>query len=186
MKAVVWFAGLAAIRSALKRGTMIQIYTGEGKGKTTASVGLSVRASSSKKVLFVQVLKAGDSSEIKVLENIENITVKNFGLGERIFPKEANSEEKENTRKALRYLNEATDLFDVVVLDEGITAVDLKIISEDDILRFMKSFPTEKELIITGRGATKTLVDSADLVTEMRKIKHYYDKGQKSRKGIEL
>lgn len=164
---------------------MIQIYTGEGKGKTTASVGLSVRASGSKKVLFAQVLKAGDSSEIEVLENIENITVKSFGLGQRIFPNKANIEEKKNTRSALRYLNDAIEMFDVVVLDEGITAVGLNIIPEEEILALMDSFPKEKELIITGRGATKALVDKADLVTEMKKIKHYYEKKQKARKGIE-
>lgn len=165
---------------------MIQVYTGEGKGKTTAAIGLAVRASCEFKVLFLQVLKDGTSSEMQGLAKIKKIKTKSFGLGKRIYPDKKNKKEKENTEKAIGYIKKNHEKYDVIILDEGITAVNLKIITEEKVLDFMRNFPKEKELILTGRGATKKIIDASDLVTEMKPLKHYYDVGQKARKGIEL
>lgn len=165
---------------------MIQIYTGEGKGKTSASVGLAIRASKYYKVLFVQFIKKGDSSEVLGLKSIPNIDFKAFGSGEWVLEDTDRGKEAKNIRKALMYVKNNLKNYDVIVMDEAITVVDLDIVSENDILEILNEIPDSKEVILTGRGATRKLIEKADLVTEMSKIKHYYDKGVKARKGIEL
>lgn len=165
---------------------MIQIYTGEGKGKTTASVGLAVRASKHYKVLFIQFIKSGDSSEVSVLQNTPNIEYKAFGDGQWVFEDSDKAKERKNCQTAFKYVRSNLKNYDVVVMDEAITAVDLGLISEEEVIRFVEEVPQEKEIILTGRGATEKIAEKADLVTEMRKIKHYYDKGVQARKGIEL
>lgn len=165
---------------------MIQIYTGDGKGKTTASVGLAVRASKHYKVLFVQFIKKGDSSEVFVLQGIPNVDFKAFGSGDWILEVTDRSKEAQNCQKALRYIKNNIQNYDVIVMDEAVTAVWLGVVSEDEILKVLNEIPGNKEVILTGRGITKKLAEKADIVTEMKKIKHYYDKGVKARKGIEL
>lgn len=165
---------------------MIQIYTGEGKGKTTASVGFAVRASKHFKVLFVQLIKDGSSSEISTLKNNKKIEVKSFGSGSWILSDDDRDAEKEKASEGLKYITENADKYDVIIADEAITAVDLGVIREEDILKMLDEVSIDKEIVMTGRGATKKLIEKADLVTEMKKIKHYYDKGVKARKGIEL
>jgi cob(I)alamin adenosyltransferase len=166
---------------------VIQLYTGEGKGKTTAAVGLAVRAAGAgQKVLFAQVIKKGDSSEISVLEGIPKITVKVFGEGEWIQPGRDYAKEKINIQSALMFVNKNINNFQLVIIDELISAIQLKLISAAEVLRFINNFPDDKELVLTGHGAGKKLKEAADLVTEMKPIKHYYQKGTKARKGIEL
>ncbi|MDO8507963.1 MAG: cob(I)yrinic acid a,c-diamide adenosyltransferase [bacterium] len=165
---------------------MIQIYTGEGKGKTTASVGLAARASKHCKVLFIQLIKSGDSSEVSVLQNTPNIEYKAFGSGEWILEDTDKSKEAKNCQNALKYVRGNLKNYDVVVIDEAITAVDLGLLDESDILSILAEIPDDKEVVLTGRGATEKLIERADLVSEMKKIKHYYDKGVEARKGIEL
>ncbi len=165
---------------------MIQIYTGEGKGKTTASIGLAVRASKHFKVLFTQFIKNGESSEIGVLKSLPSIDAKSFGNGDWILPDSDKSIEKKNAHSAVKYVRGNFAGYDVIILDEAVTAVDLGLISEDEILELLSEISENKEIIMTGRGATKKMIERADLVTEMKKIKHYYEKGVKARKGIEL
>ena len=165
---------------------MIQIYTGEGKGKTTASVGLAVRASKHCKVLFVQFIKKGNSSEMSVFQSTPNIGCRAFGSGEWVLKDTDIDKEAKNCQKALDYVRSNLKNHDVIIMDEVITAVDLGVVDEGEILKLLNKIPDNKEVILTGRGATEKLIEMADLVTEMKKIKHYYDKGIKARKGIEL
>lgn len=164
---------------------MIQIYTGDGKGKTTAAVGLAVRAQASLRVLFVQFLKDGQSSEIEGLAKLPNVDIEIFGNGSWIEGS-VNKEQEELVTRGFDLLAQKSKNYDVVIADEVITASSFGLITEDDVLRFIKGAPDDKEFILTGRGATRRMIAGADLVTEMKKIKHYFDNGLTARKGIEL
>jgi cob(I)alamin adenosyltransferase len=165
----------------------IQVYTGNGKGKTTACLGLALRAAGAGlKVYIAQFLKSGDYSEIKALSRFENITIEQFGMGK--FVKGRPSEEELAAGKA-GYLKLCEILkqgkHDVVIAEEGNVAVMCNILSEKEILDLMDMKPDTIELVITGRGATAAIIEKADLVTEMQEIKHYYKKGVAARVGIE-
>ncbi|OGR25186.1 MAG: cob(I)yrinic acid a,c-diamide adenosyltransferase [Desulfobacterales bacterium RIFOXYA12_FULL_46_15] len=165
----------------------IQVYTGKGKGKTTACLGLAVRAAGAGlKVYIAQFLKNGEYSETKALSRFENITIEQFGMGK--FVRGCPSEEeiaagKAGYKKLCDILKEAKH--DVVIVEEGNVAVMCNIISEKELLDLMDMKPDTVELVITGRGATKAVLEKADLVTEMQEIKHYYQKGVSARIGIE-
>ncbi|OGR14786.1 MAG: cob(I)yrinic acid a,c-diamide adenosyltransferase [Desulfobacula sp. GWF2_41_7] len=165
----------------------IQVYTGKGKGKTTACLGLAVRAAGAGlKVYIAQFLKNGEYSETKALSRFENITIEQFGMGK--FVRGCPSEEeiaagKAGDKKLCDILKEAKH--DVVIVEEGNVAVMCNIISEKELLDLMDMKPDTVELVITGRGATKAVLEKADLVTEMQEIKHYYQKGVSARIGIE-
>ena len=165
----------------------IQVYTGNGKGKTTACLGLAVRAAGAGlKVYIAQFLKNGDYSEIKALSKFENITIEQFGMGK--FVKGRPSKEEIAAGKA-GYLKLSEILkenkHDVVIAEEGNVAVMCNILSEKEILDLMDIKPDSVEFVITGRGATEAIIEKADLVTEMKEIKHYYQKGVTARVGIE-
>jgi cob(I)alamin adenosyltransferase len=165
----------------------IQVYTGNGKGKTTACLGLAVRAAGAGlKVYIAQFLKNGDYSEIKALSKFENITIEQFGMGK--FVKGRPSKEEIAAGKA-GYLKLCEILkenkHDVVIAEEGNVAVMCNILSEKEILDLMDIKPDSVEFVITGRGATEAIIEKADLVTEMKEIKHYYQKGVTARVGIE-
>lgn len=166
----------------------VQVYTGNGKGKTTASLGLTLRAvGAGLKVSIIQFLKKGDYSEIKALDRFSDlVTVEQYGLGK--FVKGKPSEEDMDAGR--RGYNRAKELLtrgtsDVVILEEGNVAVSCGLFSEDELLELIAMKPEAVELVITGRGAGERLVESADLVTEMKEIKHYYKQGVKARTGIE-
>lgn len=165
----------------------VQVYTGNGKGKTTAGLGLAIRgAGAGLKVFVGQFLKQGDYSEIKALSLFENVTVEQFGMGR--FVKGAPSEPEIAAARAgyerLCQILKA-NAHDLVIVDEGNVAVTCGLVSEDELLDLIDLKPDNVELVITGRGASPALVDRADLVTEMTDIKHYFQKGVKARKGIE-
>jgi cob(I)alamin adenosyltransferase len=165
----------------------IQVYTGNGKGKTTASLGLAVRAAGAGlRVYIVQFLKKGDYSEIKALSKFENITIEQYGLGKFVKGKPS---EQDKAAGALGY-KRLCDLLkrnehDLVIAEEGNVAVMCNLFSEADLLALMEMKPDNMELVITGRGATSSVMDKADLVTEMKEIKHYYKQGVVARVGIE-
>ncbi len=165
----------------------IQIYTGNGKGKTTAAIGLAIRAvGANLKVLFVQFVKGQYYSEHKTLEKLENITIKQFGREGFIHSKPT----EEDIKKAKEGYNFVLDafkqnLYDVVILDEANIAVFFNLFSEDELIYLMDKKPTNAELIITGRYATQKVIEKADLVTEMKEIKHYYKQNVLARVGIE-
>jgi cob(I)alamin adenosyltransferase len=166
----------------------IQVYTGDGKGKTTAALGLSVRAAGAGlSVYFAQFIKAGEYSEIKALKGFSGrITVAQFGRGRFITgapaPEDmaAAAEGLEKVRAAM-----ASGEYDVIVLDEANGAVQAGLFPVAALLDIMAAKPDGVELVVTGRNAREEVVARADLVTEMREVKHYYVKGGGARLGIE-
>ena len=166
----------------------VQVYTGDGKGKTTAALGLSLRAAGAGlKVFIAQFLKLGDYSEIKALERFSDlIAVEQYGLGGLIKGKPS-VEDIEAAKKGLEKVHAVLvdAQYDVVIMEEANVAVMCGLLSADDILGLIAIKPESVELIITGRGADPQIVEKADLVTEMKCIKHYYDKGVMARIGIE-
>jgi len=169
----------------MKKG-YVQVYT--GKGKTTTSLGLSIRAAGAGlKVYIVQFLKEGDCSEIKALGRFnELITVKQYGMGK--FGKgKPSPKDIEAGKKGYARLQEILKKgeHDLVVAEEANVAVMYNLFSEQALLDLMDMKPEHVELVITGRGATPSVVERADLVTEMTEIKHNYKAGVQARVGIE-
>jgi cob(I)alamin adenosyltransferase len=174
-------------RDALKKG-FVQVYTGDGKGKTTAAIGLAVRAAGAGLcVLFAQFIKGIYYHELTALERFADlITVKRYGTG-RFIRKAPTPADIVAARGGL---DELADLlpsgrFDVVILDEANVAVSCGLFDVDDLLRLIKLRPDRVEVVVTGRDAHARLIERADLVTEMTVVKHYWDRGIKARDGIE-
>lgn len=169
---------------------IVQIYTGNGKGKTTASVGQAVRAAGAgKRVAFVQFVKGGrPSSELAVLERIgvfvQRPAVRTTGLlgdGLTDDDRSAAAEAWAIARDAI-----GSDAFDLVVCDELCVAVAYDLVDEAEVLAALDTRPAALDLVLTGRGATDALLERADLVTEMVARKHPYDAGMPARLGIEF
>ena len=166
----------------------IQVYTGDGKGKTTAALGLTLRAvGAGLKVYIAQFIKMGDYSEISALERLsESVTVEQFGCGR--FPKgRASDEDIALARKGLERIKEvfASDQYNVVIMDEANVAVSLGLFGVEALLELMDLKPPDVELIITGRNAAVAIIEKADLVSEINAVKHYFKNGVKARIGIE-
>jgi len=172
---------------AFSRG-YIQVYTGDGKGKTTAALGLALRAAGAGlKVYIAQFIKSGDYSEIKALRALaEHITIEQFGQG-RFIKGRPSKEDINAAHRGLRAIRTAmaSHEFQVVIMEEGNVAAACGLFPVEEILSVMAEKPDAVELVITGRGADPRVVDSADLVTEMRAVKHYYQAGVAARVGIE-
>jgi cob(I)alamin adenosyltransferase len=178
------------MRDEFTRG-YVQVYTGDGKGKTTAAIGLAIRAlGAGMRVYFAQFIKSARYSEIWMLERLAGcgakIVCRQYGDGCFIFrePSEA------DRLAAKRGLDEARAVvrsgeYDLVVLDEANVAVALGLLDEDDLLAAAGDKPDNVELVFTGRCAPAKLMETADLVTEMREIRHYYQNGVIARRGIE-
>jgi len=171
----------------LKKG-YVHIYTGDGKGKTTAAIGLAIRAiGCGLKVFLAQFIKGMKYSEIKLLESLgDSIKIIQYGRGCFIKGKPT----EEDIEAAQKGLIKAKEImlsgdYDLVILDEINVAQYFGLLSVSDILDFIKDRPENIELILTGRRADERLIEKADLVTEMKEIKHYYEKGVKARQGIE-
>ena len=166
----------------------VQIYTGNGKGKTTAALGLSLRAAGAGlKVFIAQFLKQGDYSEIKALERFSDlINIQQYGLG-RFVKGQPTAEEIEAARKGLEDVNAAmlSGKYDVIIVEEGNVAAACGLFAVQQLLDLIAKKPDNLELVITGRGAAPEVIAQADLVTEMKAIKHYYEKGVAARVGIE-
>ena len=167
---------------------MIQIYTGEGKGKTTAAIGLAVRAAGHGLGVFVgQFLKGRPTGEIQTLSRIEEVTIEQFGDPEFVVPGKVDEEARELADRGLRRVREAlaSGSFSLVVLDEINVALSLGVLSEELVRELLDRVPEDVELICTGRGAPAWLIERADLVTEMHPLKHYADHGVQARPRIE-
>lgn len=168
----------------------IHIYFGDGKGKTTAAVGQAVRAAGHGfRVLFFQFLKDNSSNERKILEQISNITCLP-GREQVKFVSRMNGDEK---AELLHYNNKALDeivkfcsLFDLLVMDEALCAVGLKVLSEEKLISFLQHKPRGLEIVLTGHQVSDRMKEIADYATEMHKIKHPYDLGKLAREGIEF
>ncbi|MCK9224575.1 MAG: cob(I)yrinic acid a,c-diamide adenosyltransferase [Candidatus Muirbacterium halophilum] len=165
----------------------VQVYTGDGKGKTTASIGLAIRAvGAGLKVFIGQFVKGMKYSELESLSNISGITIKQYGLDCFIY----NEPTKKDILKAREGFEEIKEIlissdYDVIILDEANIAIYYKLFTVEELIEVLKSRKPNIEVIITGRKATSQIIDFADLVTEMKEIKHYYTNGVQARKGIE-
>lgn len=169
---------------------MIHIYCGDGKGKTTAAVGLAVRmAGFGGKVLFGQFFKDGSSSEIAMLKLLPNITVRHCktipGRYIRLSPEQREQVRSDYTAYLRELLDMAED-FDLLVLDEVISACNHGTVPEEMLLAFLSKVPESPEVVLTGRNPSGALTALADYVTEMKKQKHPFDRGIPAREGIEF
>lgn len=166
----------------------IQIYTGDGKGKTTAALGLALRAAGAGLDVYIaQFIKSGDYSEIKALSRYsDRITVEQFGRG-RFIKGKPSPEDVAASRKGLQAVRSAlaSGEYRVVIMEEGNVAAMCGLFPVEEILAIMSEKPDSTELVITGRGADPRVMEKADLVTEMKEIKHYYQVGVLARVGIE-
>jgi len=173
----------------LEKG-FVQVYTGDGKGKTTAAFGLALRAiGRGLKVYIIQFIKGGfDSGELYVIDKLPNVMLRAFGRGRFITEYPPPEEDVKLATEALELAEKVikSGEYDIVILDEINVALHLKLISLDRALELIKSKPEHVELVLTGRYAPKEIIDVADLVTEMREIKHPYRSGCRARKGIEF
>jgi len=175
------------MNNKIKKG-YTHVYFGTGKGKTTAAIGLAVRAAGyGLKVYIAQFIKGLIYSEIKCLRKLsENIKVKQYGRG-CFIKKEPSEKDITAAREGIKEAREIilSGKYDVVILDEITVAEFFGLVTVGEIIDIIKSKPGNVELVLTGRKADKKILDAADLVTEMREIKHYYNEGVQARKGIE-
>ncbi len=173
----------------LKQG-FIQVYTGNGKGKTTAAIGQAVRAAGAGlKSYIIQFMKEYPYSEINTLKKLNDwITLEQKGNDDFVYKKELPSEEEKlNAEKALKKAENLmlSHSYDIIILDEILVTVYFKLLTTEEIITAIKKKPEDVELILTGRYCPDEIIGLADLVTEMKEVKHYYTKGILSRKGIE-
>lgn len=168
---------------------LVHLYCGDGKGKTTSSLGLSIRAAGrGLKVLFVQFLKNGDSGEFNVINDIENITTLHTKKRFKFFFNMTDSEKIEAKMAYADLLSKAIRLskdYDMLVLDESIGAYNLEIFDRKIFLDFLKS-ENHSEIVLTGRDPDEKIINLCDYVSEIKKIKHPFDSGVKGRTGIEF
>jgi cob(I)alamin adenosyltransferase len=166
----------------------VQVYTGSGKGKTTAALGLALRAAGAgQKIFIAQFIKRRLCSEHRALERFKDvITIRQYGKG-LILNRPVTTSDIEAARKGLEESRNVmlSREYDIIILDEANVAVKRGLISVNTLLELIGSKPTGLELVITGRYADERIIEAADLVTEMKEIKHYSKKGVKARVGIE-
>jgi cob(I)alamin adenosyltransferase len=168
---------------------LVHVFTGDGKGKTSAALGIAIRAAGHGLRTHITFFMKGEYpyGEQKTLALLPNISVARFGSLEFVDPANVKLEEREQARLALENARIAVDSgrFDLVILDEVNVAAAWNLIDVKDVIRFIKEKPESVELILTGRYADKDVIALADYVTEMKEIKHPYRKGTPSRKGID-
>jgi cob(I)alamin adenosyltransferase len=174
--------------SQLEKG-LVQVYTGDGKGKTSAALGLALRAAGrGLTVYLIQFIKGGfDYGELHAVEQIAEIKLRAFGRGRFITEKPPLEEDVHLAQEALQLAESvvASGEYDVVILDEICVALHLQLVTLDAVLRLVRTKPRHVELVLTGRYAPPELLEGADLVTEMKELKHPFRKGVPPRKGIE-
>lgn len=176
-------------RTQLEKG-LVHVYTGDGKGKTSAAFGMALRAvGDGLKVYVIQFIKGGfDYGELHVAPKLENLKLKAFGRGEFIKKSPPPAEDVKLAEKALSLAKETvhSGSYDVVVLDEINVAINLGLVKLEEVIELVKSKPAHVELVLTGRNAASEIIELADYVTEMRGVKHPYRKGVQPRRGIEF
>jgi len=177
------------MRERLKQG-LVQVYTGDGKGKTSAAFGLALRAiGRGFKVYVIQFIKGGfDYGELYAVKHLPNLELKAFGQGKFVTQTPASEKDVGLAKEAFTLAKQVVKSgeYDVVVLDEINVAVHLGLLDVKEVVNLLKNKPAHVELVLTGRYAPKEIIENADLVTEMKEIKHPFTKGMKPRKGIEL
>jgi len=172
----------------LEKG-LIQVYTGNGKGKTSAAFGIALRAiGRGLKVYIIQFIKGGfDYGELYMIDKLPNLKLKAFGRGKFITEKPPGKEDIKLAEEALQLAEKVVESgeYDIVILDEINVALNLELISLEKVLELIKSKPKRVELVLTGRYAPNEIIEVADLVTEMKEVKHPFNEGYEARKGIE-
>jgi len=173
----------------LKEG-LVQVYTGNGKGKTSAAFGLALRAiGRGLKVYIIQFIKGGfDYGELHIIDKLPNLKLKAFGQGKFVTQFPPDKKDVEIAKEALELAKKIVKSgeYDVVILDEINVAMSLRLIKTEEVVNMIKEKPKNVELVLTGRYAPKEIIDIADLVTEMKEIKHPFQKGIPPRRGIEF
>ena len=168
---------------------LIHLYCGDGKGKTTAAVGLAVRAAGAgKQVIFTQFFKDGSSSEVESLKllgirTIHAQTVKGFY---RAMNEQQRQQARQDYTALFRQVTDAAKNADLLILDEIVSACNRGVVPETLVTDFLRNKPSALEVVLTGRDPSPALVELADYITEMRKLRHPYDRGVAARKGIEF
>lgn len=172
----------------------IQVYTGDGKGKTTASLGLAMRALGRNwKVLLIMFTKGGTNyGELTSFRNLsgqiqENMTIMQAGLDRIVYSSNVNDEDKRVITSGWEYAKNAikNDEYKLVILDEINIAIALGIIDVDEVVSVLKNKPDNMEIVLTGRYAHQKIIDVAHLVSKIEPVKHYWDIGVSARQGIE-
>jgi cob(I)alamin adenosyltransferase len=171
----------------LSRG-YVQVYTGDGKGKTTAALGLALRAAGHGLRTYIgQFMKGQPYGELEALRDHPLITIEQYGDVRCIRREEVTSKHVDQAHRGLEQAQEAilSGRYDIVVLDEVNVTIWFGLLTVEEVLVFLDQRPEHVEVILTGRRAPQELIERADLVTEMREVKHYYQQGVMARKGIE-
>ncbi len=169
---------------------MIQCYFGNGKGKTTASVGAAIRyLGCGKRVLFASFLKDGTSSELVVLQSLSDVTIKMPPVSYRLFdnrnPKKHEEFSQAYTQFLCENLNEISSRFDMIVLDEILDVIAFGYIKEELFLPIVRAWSKTAEIVLTGHKLSSNVAEICDYISEIRSWKHPYERGISSRKGIE-
>ena len=169
---------------------LVQVYTGNGKGKTTAALGLALRASGQGlKVYIVQFMKGWPFyGELEAVKHLPNITLRQFGRPDFVNKENPDPIDVRLAQEALDLARQVVlaGLHDLVILDEANVALDYGLIKLSDVLDLLEKRPPQVELVFTGRDAPAALIARADLVTEMLQIKHPFTEGVEARKGMEF
>ena len=165
----------------------VHVYTGNGKGKTTAAFGLAMRAAGrGKKVCIIQFMKPDKGYGEQISARKLGIEIHPMGRDKFVNKKNPDKIDVELAKNALQLAREKLkENYDLLVLDEINVAIDFNLISVDDTLNLLENVPEKTEIVLTGRYARDEIINRADLVTEMREIKHYFRKGVVAREGIE-
>jgi len=177
-----------AERTGLEKG-FVHVYTGNGKGKTTAALGLALRAAGAGLRSYIgQFMKGRHYSELDAARKLAPlITVEQYGQPDFCVPGEVSPEDLGLAKAGLEKIIAALrgGEYDIVVMDEVCTALHFKLLTEEEVLAAIREKPEKVEIVLTGRYAPEAIVAAADLVTEMKEVKHYYQKNVEARKGIE-
>lgn len=172
-----------------KRLGTVQVYTGDGKGKTTAAIGQAIRAiGHGFKVIMIQFMKGKiNYGELEASNRIPGFTIEQWGRPDFVCKDNPDQEDIELAQKGLARAKEVvmSGEYDIVILDEINITMDFGLIPLNEIIELIKNKPKHVELILTGRYVSKEIIEIADLVTEMKEVKHHYQKGIQARKGIE-
>jgi cob(I)alamin adenosyltransferase len=166
----------------------IQIYTGDGKGKTTAAIGLAIRAAGyGMKTYIGQFMKGQHYGELTALRDHPCITIEQYGDVECVHREEITQKHIDQAQQGLKQAREAmhSHQYDIIILDEINVAVWFDLITTEDVIELLNERPKNVEFILTGRRAPKAFLEMADLVSDVKEIKHYYKQGVKARTGIE-
>ena len=164
---------------------LVHVYTGSGKGKTTAAIGLGVRAAlNSLEVIMIKFIKGSKSGEDDLNQYLPNFEIYSYGTGK--FIKNKTKEDKKEIRKALDHAKKAMQKYDMVILDEILYALQMGLVTERQVVKFIKEKPKHVELVLTGGWGTSDKITSlADYVSVIKAEKHPYNKGVGARKGVE-